>query len=235
MPSYELEVFSRNVPDEEFVSDLRRCAVQIGKDSLTMEEYGQFGKYHPSTLINRFGSWHSALKLAALGAGKARSHAPDADLFANLAAMWESLGRQPRSAEVRKPFSTYAVNTYSRRFGTWQRALAAFVDYVESQDVDSDPTPREEPPGTIPESRKRRTRRNVSERQRFRVLLRDGFSCTSCGASPLKSREVELHVDHVVPWSEGGETEVENLAAKCSRCNLGKGNLIEESGSGGTA
>lgn len=232
MPSYELEVFSRNVPDEEFVADLVRCAGQLGKDSLTIEDYDQYGKYHPSTLIRRFGSWRSALKLAALGAGKARSHAPDADLFANLAAMWESLGRQPRAGEVRKPFSKYAANTYSRRFGTWQKALASFVEYVESQEVDSDPAPPAEAPGAIAESRKRRSRRNVSERQRFRVLLRDGFSCTSCGASPLKSRDVELHVDHVVPWSEGGETEDDNLAAKCSRCNLGKGNLSEDAGSG---
>ena len=32
-----------------------------------------------------------------------------------------------------------------------------------------------------------------------------------------------LHVDHVIPWSSGGETIPENLRAACSDCNLGKG------------
>ncbi len=50
----------------------------------------------------------------------------------------------------------------------------------------------------------------------------------SCGASPLKSREVELHVDHIIPWSKGGETEEGNLEAKCSKCNLGKGNAFDK-------
>ncbi len=62
---------------------------------------------------------------------------------------------------------------------------------------------------------------------RFRILVRDGFRCGSCGASPLENRGTELHVDHMVPWSKGGETVPDNLATKCSRCNLGKGDAFE--------
>jgi 5-methylcytosine-specific restriction endonuclease McrA len=74
---------------------------------------------------------------------------------------------------------------------------------------------------------KRRTCREISDRQRFRILVRDGFRCRSCGASPLAKPGVELHVDHVLPWSKGGETVDENLATKCKKCNLGKGNAFD--------
>ena len=50
----------------------------------------------------------------------------------------------------------------------------------------------------------------------------DGFQCQSCGASPLRTPGTELHVDHILPWSSGGETVDSNLQSKCSRCNLGK-------------
>jgi 5-methylcytosine-specific restriction endonuclease McrA len=33
-------------------------------------------------------------------------------------------------------------------------------------------------------------------------------------------------VDHIVPWSKGGETILENLRTLCSKCNLGKGNVL---------
>ena len=61
---------------------------------------------------------------------------------------------------------------------------------------------------------------------RFRILLRDGFQCQSCGASPLRTPGTELHVDHILPWSSGGETVDSNLQSKCSRCNLGKNNAL---------
>jgi len=40
-----------------------------------------------------------------------------------------------------------------------------------------------------------------------------------------KDPGVELHVDHIFPWSKGGETVFENLQTLCSKCNGGKSNL----------
>ena len=60
-----------------------------------------------------------------------------------------------------------------------------------------------------------------------RILVRDGFRCQSCGVSPLTKPGTELHVDHVIPWSKGGETVDENLGTKCLQCNLGKGNAFD--------
>jgi 5-methylcytosine-specific restriction endonuclease McrA len=63
---------------------------------------------------------------------------------------------------------------------------------------------------------------------RFRILLRDGFRCLSCGRSPITSPGVELHIDHIIPWSKGGETIDDNLQCKCKECNLGKGNAFNQ-------
>ena len=80
----------------------------------------------------------------------------------------------------------------------------------------------------VEEKRILRTKREISERLRFSILLRDGFRCQACGRSPLNSPGVELHVDHVIPWSQGGETITDNLQTKCKECNLGKGNAFNK-------
>ena len=64
--------------------------------------------------------------------------------------------------------------------------------------------------------------RVISSRLRYKVMKRDSFKCCACGASPAKDPAVELHIDHIIPWSKGGETRLENLQTLCSRCNLGK-------------
>jgi hypothetical protein len=57
---------------------------------------------------------------------------------------------------------------------------------------------------------------------RFKIFLRDSFTCQYCGR---RAPSVRLHVDHIVPWSSGGKTEPSNLRTACDICNLGKGDL----------
>ena len=64
--------------------------------------------------------------------------------------------------------------------------------------------------------------RVISDKLRYQVLKRDNFKCCACGASPAKDPSVELHIDHIIPWSKGGETVFENLQTLCSKCNIGK-------------
>lgn len=70
------------------------------------------------------------------------------------------------------------------------------------------------------------TSRNPGMKLRFEVLKRDNFKCRVCGASPAKDPMAVLHVDHIVPWSKGGETVIDNLQTLCSMCNFGKSNNI---------
>lgn len=71
----------------------------------------------------------------------------------------------------------------------------------------------------------RMERNKMTSSMRYNVLKRDGFRCQICGAS--QEDGVTLHVDHIVPVSKGGKTEMKNLRTLCSRCNLGKSNKIE--------
>lgn len=71
---------------------------------------------------------------------------------------------------------------------------------------------------------KKNKSRSISTKLRYSVLKRDNFRCCACGASPAKDPSVELHVDHIVPWSKGGETALDNLQTLCSKCNIGKSN-----------
>ena len=73
---------------------------------------------------------------------------------------------------------------------------------------------------------KHRTSRDPSMKLRFEILKRDNFKCCACGSSPAKDPAVELHIDHIIPWSRGGETTIENLQTLCSICNFGKGNTM---------
>ena len=68
----------------------------------------------------------------------------------------------------------------------------------------------------------KKSTRAISDKLRYQVLKRDNFKCCACGASPAKDPSVELHIDHVIPWSKGGESTLENLQTLCSKCNIGK-------------
>jgi len=228
---FELEESLRGAPDEELLEDMRRCAKSIGRVTITIAEYERIGKVHPSTIQRRFGSWPKALKLAGLQPSRSKIGITDEELFENIKSLWLNLGRQPRYTEVRAPNSRFSAGTYENRFGSWSKALRTFVAWVNSDSQDQSQQEATEESGAADStgqiaSTKRRTRREISDRQRFRILVRDGFHCRACGASPLIQPGIELHVDHILPWSKGGETTDDNLETKCKQCNLGKGNAF---------
>lgn len=119
---------------------------------------------------------------------------------------------------------------YIARFETFNNALTTFSEYINSEDDNSINNVQDLDDKTSKSNvqKKHRTKREISDRLRFSILMRDGFTCKSCGASPVKTQGVELHVDHILPWSKGGETVAENLETKCSKCNLGKGNAFNK-------
>ncbi|MDD2660971.1 MAG: HNH endonuclease [Methylococcales bacterium] len=228
---FELEESLRGAPDEELLEDLRRSAKALGRETITMAEYEGVGKTHPSTIQRRFGSWPKALKLAGLQPSRSKIGISNDELFENIKSLWINLGRQPRYGEVKAPSSLFSAGTYENRFGSWSMALVRFVEWVNSDSTDQPQESEEEQSTTDITTQnpptKCRTRREISDRQRFRILVRDGFRCRACGASPLIQLGVELHVDHILPWSKGGETTDDNLESKCKQCNLGKGNAFD--------
>ena len=59
---------------------------------------------------------------------------------------------------------------------------------------------------------------------RRRVIERDGYYCVYCDED---LKDGEIHLDHVIPESQGGETVFNNLQVTCRKCNLAKGILSE--------
>ncbi len=210
------------VTDEELIADLCRVAEILGTKKVTQGQYKSHGVYDGSTVVRRFDTWNKALCRANLKISN-RIDIPKVDLFENILTLWQHYGRQPRRSELASSPSRISQQPYYRSFGSWMNALNAFVNYANGTGIDL-----MEPPDETAVDFKHSTGRDPSLRLRWRVLQRDNFKCCGCGASPAITLGVELHVDHVDPWSNGGETVLENLQTLCSKCNLGKSNLLPE-------
>ena len=200
------------------IADLKRVSCAIGCDSLSMKEYDAQGEYSSSAVRRHFGSWNVALREAGLNCRN--EFYTEEELFQNLENVWIIKGRQPNRSEMNdKSVSRMSSGAYLRKFGRWSNALRAFVAYINSTGDILDAS------AAIENTNQHKTARDVNLRLRFKVLHRDHFRCCSCGASPAKDPGVELHVDHIFPWSKGGETVLENLQTLCSKCNGGKSDL----------
>ena len=213
--------------EPELLQDLRNVSEILKKKSVTMAEYDSIGKYS-SSAFSKFGTWFHALEKA--GLEKTRNLGiTNEELFENLEEIWTKLGRQPKSAEVQKPFSRYSVDTYADRFGSWRKALEAFVKFMNE---DRDEGEQIIPPAEVTESSnpeekvfKHKTKRNINLRLSWLIKQRDNFTCKVCGRSPALVPGTVLHVDHIKPYSKGGETVPENLQTLCMECNIGKSDL----------
>jgi hypothetical protein len=218
-PHFQLSrVSGQPVSDAELLADLCRVAQLLGTTSVSQPKYTEHGSYDCTTVSRRFKSWNKALLSAGLSVSN-EVDISDERLFENLLVLWQSRGRQPRRSELSTPPSTISQTPYNRRFGSWTASLEAFINYANGSGVE---------PSAIQadtENVRRTTGRDPSLRLRWHVLQRDRFSCCACGASPALTLGVELHVDHITPWSKGGETVLQNLQTLCSVCNLGKSNL----------
>jgi len=215
--SFTLSHDRRNISDGDLLADMRNVARNTGMSMLKQSTYRENGKYGVTTVIRRFGGWNEAVKAANLLVTVERN-IPDEKLFDALFGLWVGLGRQPAYAEVQAPLCLYSVTTFERRFGSWRQALEAFVAYTAKADLSA-------PDSASTKPSRKRTQRIADLRLRFRVMARDRFRCVACGASPAITPGVQLNVDHITPWSLGGETVEENLQTLCVPCNQGKSNV----------
>jgi hypothetical protein len=218
----------QNVTDESYLQDIRLVAESLGKKSVTQAEYNDLGKYSSSAASAKFGTWLKALQAAGLERTRNLGITIE-EYFLNLEKVWRTLGRQPSMGEMRKPLSAYSADAYADRFGTWRKALEAFVDYVnreaEAPTTAVEKTHEEPEPKSGQQNQSPKKSRYISWRLRFLVMRRDGFRCRKCGRSPATEPGVVLHIDHTEAWSKDGLTTYDNLQTLCSVCNIGKSDL----------
>lgn len=59
---------------------------------------------------------------------------------------------------------------------------------------------------------------------RWKVLLRDNFTCQYCGLTPKDN--IKLEIDHIIPKSKKGVDNINNLITACHLCNKGKSDIL---------
>ncbi|MFY9379700.1 MAG: hypothetical protein WAP07_05585, partial [Acutalibacteraceae bacterium] len=201
----------KQIKNEDYFNDFRRIAQQLNKNTVLYSDYKEYGKYSAEHVFSRFKTWDEALLGARLQpTGLARSRIDEQNLFDEIERIWIELGRQPTSTDIKKSnISKYSLDTFTRRFGSWRKALEAFVEYINlvqleedgeeqfdnNAEIEIDENCRKE---MVTQKNIRRTSRNINTRLRFKILQRDNFKCCACGASPAKDPAVQLHVDHIV-------------------------------------
>ncbi|MBK6572937.1 MAG: HNH endonuclease [Saprospiraceae bacterium] len=231
-----IEYGETSLKTELLIDDLISVSKKLNNPKFTIAEYDEYGKYGSATIQKRFRGWNNAKRKANLEIGR-NYNTPIEDYLQNILDLWTHYGRQPKYAEVVKPLSKYNISSYENKFGSWRLALEQFIEYVNSdkENINDDTASQiielnETKISEIKESKNeaiiKRTPRGINLRLRFAVLKRDNFSCKKCGRAPAKDPSIILHVDHITPWSKGGETVIGNLEALCEQCNLGKSNVL---------
>lgn len=211
------------VSTEDLLNDLRQVSTRTGHSSVTFREYESLGQYSAHSIQKRFGSWNEALKRAELSISK-QSNIDVEQLFDNLQRLWILLGRQPVKRDLQTACSEFSAKPYIRVFGSWQKTLETFIDWVNTEGSSPSVLAISDTIINTKSGNDGKTR-EPNLRTRFTVMKRDGFRCCYCGRSPATHVGVELVIDHVHPWSKGGNTDIDNLVTSCTECNLGKGNI----------
>lgn len=229
--------YNAPISTQELIDDLLRVSKKINKKSFPSIEYRNNGKYSVKSYYRRFKTWNNALKVSGLEPFDhplAGTKISEYACLKEIERIWLTLGRQPTTADIQNGISKYSLATYRKRFGSWRKALEFFVAYmngeqeVEKTDDSEDiQLPAEITVKSVDNEFVHKTKRGTNSRLRFNVLKCDNFKCCICGRSPATTWGLELHIDHIIPWSKGGETTIDNLHTLCSDCNLGKSNLLE--------
>ena len=103
--------------------------------------------------------------------------------------------------------------------------LRDLVTQVNSQKADKTGKPKPKKPTATkskskPNQDKEKRSRHIPASVRVSVLHRDGYKCLFCGCS---AKQVQLEVDHIIPFSQDGSNDPSNLQTLCFDCNRGKG------------
>jgi hypothetical protein len=178
-------------------------------------------KVSAHSVKQHFGPWHEALTSLGIEVpGRSRSvkHS-DEELLAVIERVWRWCGRYPSALDFKKYGAVHSdgisIATIYYRFGRVRPFLEAFSKWKRGELSKRD---------LLMFGHTERARRvPLPPSLRYRVLHAAGSTCAQCGRSPSNTPGLSVHVDHVVPLSQGGTDDESNLQVLCVDCNLGKG------------
>lgn len=215
--------------DEEIIGELREVAKHYDFVKFTRHEFDKVAKNCKGTaVISRFGSWNDALAKTELELKekpkKPRRFISDNELMVEMARVFEVLGHRPSKTEWEALKPKFSYTTYKTRYKGWVNAWRHFFENFNGIDLESEES-AESINGAQQASIELPTeaKRTIPLKLRLKVLQRDNFKCVYCGASPATNSNIQLHIDHIDPFSKGGKSEFGNLQTLCQNCNWGKG------------
>lgn len=222
----------RNRSNPEIIKDVRKLANSLGSAELTVREVSEHLGISFRRLRKEFGNSKNLFDAAGLKIKPVGRRYSEDECFTNLLTLWTYYGRRPQFRELSQPPSTVGGKAYIKRFGSWNKALFAFVESVNAgpseaskgEDVSIALQTKRE----VHEKVRAQGPRDAPLSLRFRVLRRDSFRCVLCGDNPSANPTCVLNVDHVTPYSKGGATIEQNLRTLCASCNLGRSNRYED-------
>ncbi len=216
--------------NEDLVAELTRVHALLGKQWLTTDDFNAHSVMSEDVVRRRFGTFRKGLEAAGIPFKPNKlPQFTSEECFENLASVWTHYGRSPNYREMFRSPSKIQAKTYVRRWGTWRKAIRAFVQWANAPDQAKESVSAEieaRPAPELVQSKPTRAEANCREvrpRLQFQVFKRDHFRCVYCGRSPATHPGVILHADHVRAVKNGGKTTLDNLQTLCERCNLGKG------------
>jgi len=226
------------IPEVKILEELEKAAKYFNYIEFARRDFNKIADISGAVVMRHYGTWKkglAALKRHLQQKGLELSPRPyypnrvytDKELFDEMERIWLKTGQRPSRIEwiISNPKISYI--TYSRRFGSWADARLKFIEYKMGKNILADDfiLPDREEQETKQGNKieyKKENSRTVSLSVRLAVLNRDNFRCVFCGKSPATDRDTILHIDHIVPFSKGGKSTLDNLQTLCEKCNLGK-------------
>lgn len=215
---------NQKISTEEIIEELKKVSQKLNSKSFSRKDF------EANSAMSRFifkgeNGFNKIMKLAGLEIPLTSRKYTDEERFENLLNVWTHYGRQPNYAEMKSEPSVVGPKAYVVRWGSWTKALLAFLKKVNSDIADvsttktenliSENSVKEEKKKALPEDR-----REIPIGMRFTIFKRDSYKCVMCGRSPATTFGIELHVDHIIPFSKGGKTREDNLRTLCNECNI---------------
>lgn len=214
---FEYKDRRNKITNEDIIKDVLRVKNDILKSkTITFREYRQYSKYGKKAIGNHFGGWNNLLEILGIPKTKEITHLGKEDIFNIIKDIWLKLGDQPTIRNFTE-MTHHTIKIIKTNFGTWSNCLQKFVEWANNNEINfKSSTP------TIKHS----TPRDPGNSLRYKVLSRDNFRCVICGQGQNPHLGITLEVDHIAPYSKGGETTLDNLQTLCNKCNSGKSNKI---------
>lgn len=119
---FELEPDNRGAPDEVLLADLKSVAASLGRTGISRDEYEAHGRFHPKTLVKRFGSWNATLSKAGLQVLKPHL-VSEAEFIEDVKRIAAILGVGSLTTDQYLEHGRFSLKPLPRLFGKWQKAL----------------------------------------------------------------------------------------------------------------